>query len=488
MDYSKLSDEALRQISSGKVDYSKLSNDDLAIISGKTITTPEISQTESGVRGAAQGASLGLADEITGGLGAAYDVSPFGNSPIDQLVERYRQNRDESRAAYDAAKKANPKTYLGGEIGGGLATMLVPGLGVAKGAKLAQAIKTGALAGGIAGFGGSNADLTKPDIGNYASAAGSTAGGAALGAGTAGLFHTVFNPSTAANDIAVAAAKEHLRATPKVAGYLGDELNNVAQESLQAGAIQPFSKAKDTAQRLENLVEEVGAVKGDAVNALSENGASVDPKKWINNLNGVADDLHNKGAIPEAKRLRTLIQEYADEYLGKGDIPLNKLENVKSYFQNRAKSAYQNRDVSDFINGIKGMAYQTKDLGEKAAGNVNNKQLLEQFINSKTSLSNLNPAEAIAERTGALTHGGLMPHVTDTGLLASAISSASHGNFLPALALPVRAATKGRVASTIAAGSHGLSKLLSKIPNPVGEYAAPVGAGAAKSTWEYLHQ
>jgi len=54
---------------------------------------------ESLLRGGAQGASFGFADEITGGLEAAGDVisSP---SKFAQLAELYRQHRDESRQNY----------------------------------------------------------------------------------------------------------------------------------------------------------------------------------------------------------------------------------------------------------------------------------------------------------------------------------------------------------------------------------------------------
>ena len=137
-----------------------------------------ISPTESTLRGLAQGASLGFADEITGGLEALSDVV-LGPKTISDLGSQYAQRRDESRAAYDAAKEYNPKAYMGAEIGGAIGTAFVPGLGAlnaAKGAGLGTVMAKGALQGGLTGLGGSSAD----DVSEMAL---DTAKGTALGAG-----------------------------------------------------------------------------------------------------------------------------------------------------------------------------------------------------------------------------------------------------------------------------------------------------------------
>lgn len=109
-----------------------ISDDDMAAHEENNQT----SALESGLRGLAQGASLGFADEITGGL-----ESLRGD-------KTYEQARDESRANYHKAEDDNPLTYGAGQLGGGAATMLVPGAGVAKLAGL----------GAAAGLGNSEAD------------------------------------------------------------------------------------------------------------------------------------------------------------------------------------------------------------------------------------------------------------------------------------------------------------------------------------------
>lgn len=103
------------------------------------------SKMESGLRGLAQGASLGFADEISGGLESA--AGSLGLVPD----KTYEQARDESRSAYHAAEKENPGSYLTGQLAGSIAPLAIPGVGVAKGAGTAAAIGKAALTGGVLG-------------------------------------------------------------------------------------------------------------------------------------------------------------------------------------------------------------------------------------------------------------------------------------------------------------------------------------------------
>lgn len=130
---------------------------------------PDVGKLESFVRGGAQGASLGYADEITGALGAAKDK--LAGSDQD-LADLYRQERDDSRNNYASAETSNPKTYKTGEFGGGIASLAL--------APEATGLKGLAALGAVSGLGNSNADLTKGEVGQ---AAEDTAIGGALGAG-----------------------------------------------------------------------------------------------------------------------------------------------------------------------------------------------------------------------------------------------------------------------------------------------------------------
>jgi hypothetical protein len=93
--------------------------------------SPKVSELESGLRGLAQGATFGFADEIAGG--------------IESLLtdKTYEQARDESRANFQRAEAENPGFYTAGELGGGVLSTVLPG-GIA--AKGAMAAGKGALA------------------------------------------------------------------------------------------------------------------------------------------------------------------------------------------------------------------------------------------------------------------------------------------------------------------------------------------------------
>jgi len=56
---------------------------------------PEVSQLESGARGALQGATMGFGDEITGGLEALFDKMS-SKERKETFQELYHKHRDES--------------------------------------------------------------------------------------------------------------------------------------------------------------------------------------------------------------------------------------------------------------------------------------------------------------------------------------------------------------------------------------------------------
>lgn len=98
---------------------------------------PEVGKLESLLRGAAQGGTLGFADEIVGGVESLF------------TDKTYDQARDESRANFKAADDANPITSGIGNVAGGLSSMLIPGLGAGTGMAA-----TGKLLSKVPGIGG----------------------------------------------------------------------------------------------------------------------------------------------------------------------------------------------------------------------------------------------------------------------------------------------------------------------------------------------
>jgi hypothetical protein len=156
----------------------------------------EVTSTESALRGAAQGASFGFADEIQGGaLGAIESVRQGGS-----FRDAYEAQRDLARAKYTAAQQANPLSYLGGQVAGGIAgSALTPGAGaLGAGIRVASAIggagKAASIARGVVGAGVAGAAsgaLTAAGESEAKTAGGiasDVAGGAGAGAAFGGVL------------------------------------------------------------------------------------------------------------------------------------------------------------------------------------------------------------------------------------------------------------------------------------------------------------
>lgn len=174
---------------------------------------------ESALRGAAQGATLGFADELAGAghaaMGAARKMSTA------DIVKDYIANRDAYRAADAGARKANPKTFGATEFGGGVATAFIPGMNIGKAATLGGRALGAAGLGAVTGLGSSEADLTKGDV---VGAARDTALGGAIGGVAAPVIEKAVVP------IASAA----IRGAGSAAGWAGKKFMNTALDVPEA--------------------------------------------------------------------------------------------------------------------------------------------------------------------------------------------------------------------------------------------------------------
>lgn len=175
---------------------------------------PQFSASESALKGAQQGLTLGLSDEATGGIQALLDklniagnkmgVLPESPSQVSQRLasegftgdlgpsstaELYRQVRDEERAKIALAGEQNPVSFTAGGIAGSLAgTAAIPGAagltsikGLTGAERILSAGKAGGVLGGAMAAGTSEADLTKGELRDFAKDVGQ---GAVMGAST----------------------------------------------------------------------------------------------------------------------------------------------------------------------------------------------------------------------------------------------------------------------------------------------------------------
>lgn len=158
--------------------------DDIGFVPEKTIKTSPI---EAIARGGASGATMGFADELTGGIEAGLDVLK-GDINVSDFLDTYRKHQKESEAEYELAREEHPWYYGGGQLAGGLTTALAAApLGIA--GKAAQASKAAGLTNVASKIAPEGANLLRQGagfaVGKMAPAA---IGGATEGAIYGGLY------------------------------------------------------------------------------------------------------------------------------------------------------------------------------------------------------------------------------------------------------------------------------------------------------------
>lgn len=140
-----------------------------------------VNQTDqfgSGLRGAADTITFGMADEAAAGL-SAFTGALGGQG---SLVDLYNRNIGVERGYADALQQRDPGTYFTGQLLGGVALPIGAG---AQGAS--QLARIGAVQGGLYGYGSSEGNPLQRIPGAAAGAGIGAAGGAALG-GLSGLI------------------------------------------------------------------------------------------------------------------------------------------------------------------------------------------------------------------------------------------------------------------------------------------------------------
>lgn len=210
------------------------------------MTPHHYSQVESGLIGAAQGATLNFGDEAFGALKALaaapfkaakklndegdYSPSKVAKTAADALEEEYTTARDKIRDITKEAKKQNPYSYGAGEIAGGFA---IPGLGnvgklykaaevLSPVARIAARLGIGAASGGaIGGLSAAGAS----EAGTPEEVAQDTLQGAEKGAETGGLL------------------SGGTQALGGLAGYAGNKLVGLGENSKFIRTLtKPFTK------------------------------------------------------------------------------------------------------------------------------------------------------------------------------------------------------------------------------------------------------
>lgn len=287
----------------------------------------EPSMTESFVRGAAQGASFGFADELAGAVDALSKLAQEGGD-LEDLKAEYTKGRDESRELYRKAEEANPITSTVGNFAGGFAVP-VPGANAllqgAKGInKFGKLAGIGAAAGGLTSVGMSDKETAGELLDEAAS--GAKAGAVltpALGMGVPAVASGLKNWWTGqqfGKDVTGAfrlsrenpdfmttenaknvADRMFATAEQKILPIVTDELQEAASKSYQQG----ISSAKGTTQK-----QELATLVDDAFS--SNNPAVRNDPQFINEkkkMQGLVSAIADEQEIATAGPLSMLEQE-----------------------------------------------------------------------------------------------------------------------------------------------------------------------------------
>lgn len=307
----------------------------------------EKSKLESVLRGAAQGASLGFADEISGALEAVKDIA-LTDKQLADFVDIYRKRRDDSRQRYKEAENNNPAFYTAGQIAGGIGTAVVPGLNVAKIGSVGGRIAATAGMGAVDAV-GQNEDLgTLPADITKGAAIGGILGAAGEGLGVvANKITQKLNPENL-NVVAEQKAVEALDPSLKQTRELNNKqkYQDVGREALDSGIVSLGSSKGKMLEKTQEKLSDTGETIGKIWEAVDE--ARVGTPEEIPLFQGLVDPKQ------VAENVRARLAKYRDKpayrrELAKVERELQALENVEGTWGFKEAMA-QKKAYGDVIN------------------------------------------------------------------------------------------------------------------------------------------
>lgn len=313
---------------------------------------------ETAMRMAAQGATLGHADEATAGVGALYDYleGKLGKRGEISLSDAYNTRIKPIREADKAAKEANPKTAFVAEMAGGIAPAVIAGPALATGKGLlgagnaARGLGAAALAGGAAGSGYSEADNLKDyskDVG-LGVGLGVTSYGLAKGAGklVSGADEALGLSSRASkskdeiaewltnkanNQYAKAVTGHSKKALKELAAKPGG-IEKYGRDVRNEGIVKFGDNIDDVAERANLKLQEAKNLLDTAYAKADELGATVDPAKIRDRILEIAADndvAANQNAVEQLLKHA----EYFEKKAASGGMPLTQALKEKSAYK-----------------------------------------------------------------------------------------------------------------------------------------------------------
>lgn len=470
------------------------------------IETVKPTELESAGRGAVQGGSFGFGDELEGGAKALWGVLS-GPDKMQDIVDKYRQYRDEARSKNALAQETNPKSYFGGELAGGLGSALIPGVGAlnaAKGATTAARVGSAALGGGIlgavGGLGSSTADLTK---GEFGKAAEDVKTGAETGAAVGGIATPLFEKAVgglsrfispenlkdiAADRAVKATTGQKIDALRKISdstisgqdvGKTQEALRKTGRDLVDSGVIGPFDKVEDLAPKLAAKRREVGAQIGEV-------GKTIDEKfpQAVSGKNISQQVMNYAAEIPETeggKALQGRLMKEAQNFENMGQLSFADAQKLKNQFKYKPvdqDALISNQDAVNKIQRI--ISGEMDDTAQRVASQAGDegKQLIDQYGNLKGQYRSFKlTGEAASDRAlKNLSNRYVSPSDYGVGAVGAMAHSIGHGG-----GVDMKTAVVGLAAA-------GLNKLARERGSSFASYSLTKAANALENSPEFAQK
>lgn len=407
---------------------------------------PDVSKTESALRGAAQGASFGFSDEA-GGVGSALYELLHGDDgeatgKLDRLRKAYRAGRDDERGENKKAEEAHPTISTVSKLAGSALPAVLTG------GSMAANVATGA----IQGAGESNAeDLT--DL----------AKDSAVGGGSAAALSALFKVAPGlAKKLGIGAEKMAEKATGATGAFAEKNFKpGLGRKLLDEGYIKPFSNPEGLAGRLQKGLEKAGSGIDEAISGMDKSGQIIDKEKVISALNKKIESMaSDPSQAPIIKKLQGFIDDIRATPANVEAIE-GGVEGFTPSLAEKTKRGYQslsNYTDPEKTQAVKHAANVFKEEVEGAAERAS-PEIAEKFSKSKADWGMLAPAEEAASKRTAQLQQSPLGGLLDTAA-ATAGEVARGGAGIP-LAIARRVGAP-RLAQTVSYGLDKSSKLLGK--------------------------
>jgi hypothetical protein len=360
---------------------------------------PPPGKVESFLRGARSGVTFGFGDELAGALESVLTGKEYGKA------------RDEARALDKAAKEANPGTYLAGEIGGGVASAVVPGGAIVKGAGVAANIARGAGAGILAGIGSSEADLTKGDVEGIvkdAATSGLVGGvvGGVVGTAAQKLLHGAQGrvDKTLMSDIGD-------RATPTLRKKLADIAPAVRETARSTGLAEVAREPAELASQATTVRKAIGQRIGETYKALDKHytGANIDDVTTA--IRSVKARYDTPADATVRKQIDAEIENITEMWGKKGRVGLEQLNRYIGKLESKgfagadltpAAGAQLKRDLAGQLEGV--LQKRFAEIQEHAANVATSPSIAQRpvFAEAQEAAEGLRALEQLNQQYRAL--------------------------------------------------------------------------------------